>query len=102
MPSAAPGVSAICAGSTLYGTFSTRVPSLSMKTARIGSGSRPAALAHGNDHHFGNHRLVRQREEKANCLRNVRGVLQHAGIDVWEAIEQEGRAHAARDHGAHL
>src|SRR5439155_12262171 len=82
---------------------STRVPSLSRKTARcLIAPSWPRRLPHWNYEDLWNHRARRLREDEENRLRHVGRVLQFFNVDVRKTFEQEGRAHAPGNQGSHL
>src|SRR4051794_31781690 len=102
-PSTAPGMNRIRSGSTLYGTSSMSVPSLSIKIAgmlikfsRLAK-SRPRRFSHREHHHLRNHRLFGLAQHIADRIRDIAGILQDVWIGVRKALEDKGGPHAAAD-----
>src|SRR5690606_2663975 len=95
-PSAAFGASEIRSGSTLYGTSSTSVPSLSRKIAlrfamvATSAASGPGTLLHRQDGDLGDDRFLRQ--HRGHGTRGIHRILQLGDVEVGEAVEQEWRA----------
>ena len=84
----APRRSRMRRGSTLYGTSSTSVPSLSRKIARMRSG--PGGLAHRQHGELGNHGLLRQRQDEAHGGGHVGRVLQACGSRSGKRSSRKG------------
>src|SRR5436309_3347470 len=95
-------------GSTLYGTSSMSVPSLSTKIAGMLIGSNrvrkswPRRFPHGEHHHLRNHGLLGLAQHIADGVGNVAGILQDVRIRIRKALQDKGSPHAAADDGRDL